>query len=130
MGKILIVDDDSAMSRLYKSAFTLSGYDAKTAADGKEALEKLSVPEDKPDIIFLDMMMPKLNGFDVLEHIKKDNRLKDIPVIALTNISSLPEGPHDFQKIRSLGAVDIIIKSQADPQKVVARAAEIIASRR
>lgn len=126
MKKIFIADDDPAMMALYTRAFKLSGYNTETAVNGQEALDKLSASKHKPDIILLDIMMPKLSGFEVLENIKKDADLKKVPVIALTNLASLKSAQSDLEKIRVLGAADIVVKSNTDPKELVKKVESII----
>jgi CheY-like chemotaxis protein len=98
MAKIFFVEDDVSILRLYAQAFTLSGHDVVLASNGEEALEKLKTMVPKPDIILLDMMMPKLNGFEVLKVIKKDAALKDIMVVVLTNMESLAGGRERYSE--------------------------------
>lgn len=119
MKNIFIADDDLDLLNLYAKTFRLLGYEAETAVNGREALDKLAASGAKPDIILLDLMMPELSGFEVLENLKKDDALKDIPVIVMTNLASLPDESKDLGKIRSLGAADIVIKSNVDPQELV-----------
>ncbi|MEK7546888.1 MAG: response regulator [Patescibacteria group bacterium] len=127
MKKIFIVDDDPAMLNLYTRTFKLSGHDVETATNGQEALDKLSASEQKPDVILLDIMMPKLSGFEVLENIKKNDSLAKIPVIALTNLASLRSASSDLEKIRALGAVDVVVKSDTDPKELVKRVESLMA---
>ena len=124
---VFIVDDDPAMRDLYTRTFKLSGYDVETAVNGQEALDKLSALEQKPDIILMDIMMPKLSGFEVLENIKKNDSLAKIPVIALTNLASLNSAQSDLKKIRALGAVDVVVKSDIDPKELVKKVESLMA---
>ncbi len=80
--KILVVDDERHIVRLVEVNLTRAGYDVVSAYDGVEALEK--VAEDIPDMIVLDVMMPRMDGFEVLKNLQADPRYKDIPVIMLT----------------------------------------------
>jgi DNA-binding response OmpR family regulator len=123
MTKIYIVEDDPLMSRMYEKAFRLNGYDVELAFDGEEGLKKLGEMSDKPTVMLLDIMMPKMSGFDVLKKIKEDKDLKKIPVIALTNLA----GKDDAEKALELGAVLYLVKSQYDPKEVVEKVKEIIA---
>ena len=79
---ILVVDDERHIVRLVEVNLTRAGYDVDTAYDGVEALEK--VAENLPDMIVLDVMMPRMDGFEVLKHLQSDAKYKDIPVIMLT----------------------------------------------
>ncbi|NUQ71025.1 MAG: response regulator [Chthonomonadales bacterium] len=80
--KILAVDDEKAIVRLVQVNLEREGYEVVTAYDGREALEK--VASERPDLIVLDVMMPYMDGFEVLQNLKKDPETRDIPVIMLT----------------------------------------------
>lgn len=112
MTRILIVEDDVLLSRMYVTIFASKNYEVDTATDGQDALDK--VRTHKPTLILLDIMMPKLNGMEVLQTLKKDPDLKDIPVIILTNLA----GDSDVQTALQLGAVRYIIKSEHKPKEV------------
>lgn len=120
MAKILIIEDDPLMQRMYQKAFAFDGYEVSVAGDGVEGLEK--VRSEKPTIILLDVMMPKQNGLDTLAKIKADPDLKGTPVIMLTNLA----GSADAEKALKLGAVKYIIKSEQEPKQVVAMVKEIL----
>ena len=122
MARVLIVEDDVLVKRMYQQALQFDGFDVDLAADGKEGLDK--VKERKPTLILLDIMMPKMNGLQFLEEVKGDPATKNIPVIVLTNLS----GTQDVQKALELGAVKFIVKSQYKPKQVVAMVKEIIAA--
>lgn len=119
---ILIVEDDPLMQRMYQKIFTFEKYDVQTASNGEEGLEK--VRSIKPTIVLLDVMMPKMNGIQVLEKIKADPDTKHIPVIMLTNLA----GEKDAENALMKGAVKYIVKSEYDPKQVVAMVKEIIAA--
>ena len=110
------------MSRMYERAFRLGGHELTMAGDGEEALSSLEKMDPKPSLIMLDVMMPKMSGFDVLRKIKADDKLKGIPTILLTNLA----GAQDAEKGLELGAVMYLVKSQYDPKQVVAKVEEII----
>jgi two-component system alkaline phosphatase synthesis response regulator PhoP len=113
MIKILLVDDEPDILEFLKYNLELEGYEILTALNGKEALEKLS---ENIHLCILDLMMPVLDGFDLIERIQKDSRFKDIPVIFLTAKNS------EIAEIRALelGAVDYIQKP-ISPKKLIAR---------
>ena len=111
------------MMRLYERTFRLSGYEVELANDGEEALAKLRKIESAPTLMLCDVMMPKMNGFDVLRELKKDKKLKNMPVVMLTNLA----GQADAEKALELGAVLYLVKSQYDPKEVVEKVKEIIA---
>jgi DNA-binding response OmpR family regulator len=84
--KILVADDDPAIQKVLFQTFQLEGYEVATASDGEEALTELE--GELPDVVVLDVMMPKLDGFDVLKRIRENPRTKTLPVILLTARSS------------------------------------------
>jgi CheY-like chemotaxis protein len=121
MPKVLIIEDDPLMSRMYQRIFTFQKYDVEVAADGEEGLVK--VASYKPTVILLDVMMPKMNGLQVLEKLKTDPENKNIPVIMLTNLA----GQQDAETALSKGAVKYMVKSEHDPKEIADMVKEIIA---
>ncbi len=113
MSKILLVDDEADILEFLKYNLELEGYEITTALNGKEALEKLT---EDTDLVILDLMMPILDGFEVIERMKKDFRFKDIPVIFLT----AKNGEISEIKALELGATDYIQKP-ISPKKLLAR---------
>jgi CheY-like chemotaxis protein len=118
----LIVEDDPLMSRMYQKIFLLEKREVEVVGDGQQAWEK--VHTRKPDIMLLDVMMPKMNGFELLDKMKADPDLKDIPVIMLTNLAS----DQDAETALLKGAVKYIVKSQYEPKQVVTMVNEILAA--
>jgi len=112
MAKILIVEDDPLMRRLYQKIFTFEKYEVESAEDGEEGLDKAR--KSKPTLILLDIMMPKMNGLQVLEKLKADPDLKKIPVVMLTNLA----GQKDAETALAKGAVKYIVKSEYEPKQV------------
>ncbi len=112
VAKILIIEDDALLSRMYQTIFTSSGYQVDLAVDGEAGLAQAR--NGGPTLILLDVMMPKLNGLEVLERLKGDPELRDIPVVVLTNLA----GNTDVQRALELGAVRYIIKSEHRPRQV------------
>ena len=119
--KILIVEDDPLMMRLYSKVFSIEGYEVATAGDGEEGL--LEVHKEIPTLILLDVMMPKMNGLQLLEKLKADPATKKIPVIMLTNLA----GEADAEAAITQGAVKYIVKSEYEPKQVVNMVKEILA---
>jgi CheY-like chemotaxis protein len=119
--KLLITEDDPLMSRMYQKIFTFEGFEVVMAADGQEGLDKAR--EEMPTLILLDVMMPKLNGLQVLEKLKADPATKSIPVIMLTNLA----GQQDAETAISKGAIKYIVKSEYDPKQVADMVKEILA---
>ena len=118
---ILIVEDDPLMSRMYQKIFKFEGYDVEFAGNGLEGLEKARTV--KPTLILLDIMMPQMNGLEVLDKLKADPETKVVPVIVLTNLA----GTQDAETALSKGAVKYIIKSEHDPAEVAKMVKEILA---
>jgi len=121
MAKILIVEDDPLMSRMYQKIFTFEGHEVVLAYNGEEGLEK--AVKDRPTIILLDVMMPKMNGLQLLEKLKLDPTTKTIPVVMLTNLA----GQQDAETAIAKGAVKYIIKSEYEPKQIVNMVKEILA---
>lgn len=104
--KILLVEDDEVLSKVVYEELTEAGFESFQAHDGEAGLALAR--EKRPDLILLDIMLPKKNGFDVLEVLKKSPDTKEIPVIMLTMLGS----DDDIKKGLHLGANDYIVKSQ------------------
>lgn len=121
MAKILIVEDDPLMSRMYQKIFTFEKYEVVMASDGQEGLDKAR--SEKPTLIMLDVMMPKMNGLEVLGKLKEDPETKAIPVVMLTNLA----GQKDAETALSKGAVKYLIKSEHDPKEVADMVKEVLA---
>jgi len=113
MAKILLIDDEQDILEFLKYNLEMEGYEVITGIDGQEALEKIA---ENPDLLVLDIMMPKLDGFEVLERIRSDKRYKDIPVIFLTAKAG---EIHEIKGLE-LGASDYIQKP-ISPKKLIAR---------
>jgi DNA-binding response OmpR family regulator len=106
--KILIVEDEILLSDLLKMNLKEAGFEVETAYDGKEGLEKAK--SFLPDLILLDLIMPVLDGYQVLQEMQKDPVLEKIPVIVLSNLGQEEE----IAKAKRLGAKDFIIKANLD----------------
>jgi DNA-binding response OmpR family regulator len=119
---IYFVEDDPLMKRMYERLFHLNNFALETASDGEEAIAKLPTLKQKPALILLDVMMPKLSGFEVLKYIKSDPNFKDIPVAMLTNLSS----KEDEKKSLEMGAITYLIKSQYGPKEIVDKVKEVL----
>lgn len=113
--KILLVEDDAALAEVYKSRLELEGFELKHVANGEEALS--AAIEFRPDLIVLDVMMPKINGFDVLDILRNTPETTNIHVIMLTALSQ----PKDKERADELGADDYLVKSQVVISDVVDR---------
>jgi CheY-like chemotaxis protein len=114
MGKILlIVEDDPYVQRFYERLFRFHNYIVELAKDGEEGLVKARTL--KPSLILLDIVMPGLNGIQVLEKLKNDEETKDISVVMLTNIDEADQ----MKKAVDLGAIDFIVKSAAPEEQLL-----------
>jgi DNA-binding response OmpR family regulator len=112
MKRILIIEDNPDISHIYSEKLKFAGFDVTTVGDGKTGL--VEAHANPPDIILLDIMLPNnMNGFDVLEEIKKDKDLKKIPVIMLTNLDT------EKKTALNIGATDYIIKASLQLQELV-----------
>jgi CheY-like chemotaxis protein len=112
--KILLAEDEDLLIEVLERKFTQAGYELKIAKDGKKALEILKSGE-KFDLILLDIIMPEMSGFEVMEEMQKDENLKKIPVIVISNSGQ----PVELTRAKNLGAKDWIIKTEFDPQEVL-----------
>lgn len=111
--KILFVDDDQHIVQLYSAVFSKAGFNFSTASNGLEAIEKAST--EKPDLLLLDIMLPDLNGLDVLKKLKQNPQTADITVWMITN---LPEQMNEATAV-SYGASGYLVKSAHTPKQVV-----------
>ena len=110
---ILIVEDESDLADIYATKFTIDGYQVLLAGDGDAGLE---MARDKhPDLILLDVILPKKNGYDTLQALKADRRTRDIPVVILSNMGQAYEVKHGLK----LGADKYLIKTDYTPAEVV-----------
>lgn len=119
---IILVEDDLALVEMYRDKLRDEGFRVLTVTDGKLALQRI---RQGADLILLDILMPNLNGFEILKRIKNEETLKNIPVIVLTNIGS-NSIDNDKKLAFSLGATDYMIKSLNTPSDVVEKIKSII----
>jgi len=111
--KILLVEDDTFLVEMYTTKFELEGFEVVSAEDGKRGLELAK--KENPDVILLDILMPKMDGFEVLDELKADAATKDVPVILLTNLGQQDDIKKGFEK----GAVGYLVKAHFMPSEVV-----------
>jgi len=110
--RVLFVEDDQSVAQMYKLKLELDGYDVEVASDGEKALE--ASRRETPDIIFLDIRLPKLDGFGVLEALRKDAKTANVPVVILSNHSE----KQLVERGLRLGALDYLIKTQTTPARL------------
>jgi len=118
--KILLIEDDRFLSEMYATKLTESGFIVETAFNGEEGLAKAE--NIKPKLVLLDIVLPKKDGFEVLAALKEKGFLKDMKIIALTNLGQKEE----VEKGMSLGASDYIIKAHFTPTEVAAKVKKIL----
>lgn len=106
--KIAVVEDDEILLKALNIELLSDAYEVVSAKDGEIGLELIR--KEKPDLILLDILLPKMNGFEVLEKIKKDEKTKNIPVIILSNLGQ----DADIEKGMKLGAKDYHVKASTD----------------
>lgn len=120
--KILIVDDDDFLLEMYALKFREAGFDVDIASCGEEAVDKLKEGE-KPNVLLLDIIMPKMNGFEFLSFIKKEKLLEDnMKVIILTNLGQ----KSDVDKGLRLGADDYFVKAHHTPSEIVGKVENLL----
>lgn len=118
--RILIAEDDPLISKMYKTKLASEGYEVLAATDGEQALNEAT--KSSPDLILLDIMMPKMSGLDMLSKFRETQAGKDIPVIVLSNLSNQEE----IQTANSLGAKEYLVKADHTPSQVVAKIKQYI----
>jgi two-component system alkaline phosphatase synthesis response regulator PhoP len=120
MKKILIIEDEKILSDLLQKKLTNEGYAVLTAADGEEGVKQIK--ENKPNLILLDILMPKKGGFEVMRDMAEDPEIKDIPVIIISNSGQ----PVELEKAKKMGAKDCLVKAEFNPQEVIEKVREQI----
>jgi len=120
MKKILIIEDDPFLSEMYAAKFIENGFEVEVSSDGKSGLAKIE--DFRPDLVLLDIVLPKMDGFEMLKKVKEKEELKEIPVVLLTNLGQ----KNEVEKGIALGAEEYIIKAHFTPTAVVAKVNEIL----
>ena len=113
MKKILLIEDEAALQKTMGDVLSQEGYEVLFALDGEIGVRLAK--EKTPDLILLDLVLPKMTGFEVLQHLKDDSSSKDIPVIVLTNLENL----QDIERATDLGATTYLVKSNYELGEVV-----------
>lgn len=120
MATILLVEDERSLSEVLGHELKKSNFEVEFAYDGEEAIETLKIL--KPDLILLDLILPKMNGFEVLEKIKRDFDTRSIPVIVLSNLGS----DDDIKHAIKLGAEDYYVKVQHPLLEIVEKVSKFL----
>ncbi len=118
--KILIIEDDRFLKELMSKKLVGEGYQISEVIDGEEGVR--AVKSEKPDLILLDLILPGIDGFEVLTRIKQDPEIAQIPVIILSNLGQ----KEDIERGIKLGAVDYLIKAHFTPGEIVEKIANIL----
>ncbi len=118
--KIMLIEDDTFLSSMYAEKLSSENFLVVTAMDGQEALEKIK--REIPDVVLLDIMIPKVNGFEVLKRIKTDAATAAIPVILLTNLSQ----ENEVKQGLDLGASDYLVKAHFTPTEVIGKIKKVL----
>jgi len=118
--KILVVEDDKILSKMYSTKLKNAGMEVAVAGNGEEGLELMK--SFGPDLVLMDLMMPKMDGFTALEKAKADPKLKSIPIVILSNLST----GADADEVLKKGAKDFIVKSNLTPGQVVERVKKLL----
>lgn len=113
--KILLIEDEEIIVNLLERKLTKEGYEVLVARDGEEGLKKIKEMVPKPDLVLLDIIMPKMNGFEVMEKMNEDEELKKVPIIVISNSGQ----PVELDKAKKMGAKDWLIKTEFDPKTVI-----------
>ena len=122
--KVLIVEDDVMLNKIYQTKLGIVGYKVFAAYDGEEGIKKME--ETLPNIVLLDLMLPKKNGFEVLETVKQNIKLNHIPVIILSNLGQ----GDDIERGRALGADDFLVKSNVKLETVLEKVEQVLQKHR
>ena len=122
MKKVLLVEDEASLQQTLGTVLREEGFELVSALNGEDGIRMAH--EEKPDIILLDLILPKRSGFEVLEELKKDEATKEIPVIVLTNL----EGAGDIDRVLAAGATTYLVKANYGIEELIAKVREVLKS--
>lgn len=120
MKRILLVEDDPFLVDIYSTKLKEAGFSVQVAFDGKEALKKIK--EDLPDLLLLDIVLPDFNGWEILRRIERDDKLKVLKVVVLSNLGEKEE----IEKGLKLGAAKYLVKAHYTPSEVIEEVKKIL----
>jgi DNA-binding response OmpR family regulator len=123
-GEVLLIEDDNFIGVMYTRKLENAGFVVRWAMDGEEGWQELR--KQCPDLVLLDIVLPKRDGFVILEEMRKDEKLRHIPVIILSNLGQKT----DVERGLSLGADDYVVKAHFTPAEVVERVARLLQTRK
>jgi len=118
--KILIIEDDKFLRELISRKLSGESFDVAEAVDGEEGVKK--VKEENPDLVLLDLILPGIDGFEVLSKVKEDPKVSSIPIIILSNLGQREE----VEKGLKLGAVDYLIKAHFTPGEIIEKIKNVL----
>lgn len=119
--RVLVVEDDRFLQKILLMKFEAEGFDVRGASDGEEGLKQLLA--DPPDLLVLDLILPKMNGFEVLTEMKTNGKVKNVPVVVLSNLGQ----DEDVRRVMELGALEFLVKSNHSIMEVIAKVKEAYA---
>ncbi len=114
MSKVFLVEDDELFVKMYQKKFAREGIDLEVAFNGEEGFSKIK--EQKPNLIILDLMMPKMGGVELLSKLRAEEELKDTPVLVLTNLNT---GSEEVNEAMKLGVKETVVKTNVTPEQIV-----------
>lgn len=120
MAKILLIEDDKFLRKVIVRKLVSDGHEVVQAIDGEKGI--FAAREGKPDLILLDLVLPEIDGFEVLALLKRDNDTKNIPVIVLSNLGE----KENVKKGLEMGAADYLIKAKLDPSEIAERIEKVL----
>jgi CheY-like chemotaxis protein len=120
MAKVLIIEDEEVLAKVLREKFTGEGYETEVAKDGEEG--SAMAKKSRPDVILLDLILPKKHGLAVLEEIKNNPEIKHIPVVVLSNLAE----DENIKKALELGASDYFVKAQHPLGEIVEKVSSIL----
>jgi DNA-binding response OmpR family regulator len=121
--KILLTEDDPFIAEIYETYLKNAGFEVVLAEDGQKGIRQSK--ETRPDLILLDLLLPKADGFEVLGTLKSEPELKNIPVIIITNLAD----KESIEKASSLGAADYIIKVNISSKEIVQKVKDVLSAK-
>jgi len=122
MRTVAIIEDEEILLKVLKEKFQNENFEVVTAIDGEEALPLIK--QSRPDVVLLDLILPKKNGFEVLQEMRNDPNLKNVPVVVLSNLGQ----EEDIKRALQLGAQDYLIKTQHPINEVIEKVKSYLAT--
>ena len=123
MAKVLLIEDDPILLKMYTKKFEIDGFNLATAQNGAEGVEKMK--SFQPNLVLMDIMMPKMSGLEAMDKAKADPAIKNIPILVLTNLSTTDDAQTAVKK----GAVGFLVKSDVTPSQILTKAKEILSKK-